>query len=63
MKKRRLKAKLHNGFLWLMTYSAFMLFILSMSAMDSELYVIPAVIMIISLAWLLLFALANEERW
>lgn len=63
MKKRRLKAKLHNGFLWLMTYSAVILFTLSMSAMDSELYVIPSVIMVISLAWLLLFSLANKERW
>jgi hypothetical protein len=63
MKKRKLKAKLHNKFLWLVTYSAVILFTLSMSAMDSESCVIPAVIMILSLAWLLLFSLANEERW
>lgn len=63
MKKRKLKAKLHNKFLWLITYSAVILFTLSMSAMDSESCVIPAVIMILSLAWLLLFSLANEERW
>jgi len=62
MKKRRLKTKLHNGFLWLMTYSAVILFTLSMAAMDSD-TCIPAVIMILSLAWLLLFSLANEERW
>lgn len=62
MKKGRLRAKLHNGFLWLMTYSAVILFTFSMSAMDSD-SCIPAVIMILSLAWLLLFSLANEERW
>jgi hypothetical protein len=62
MKKRKLKAKLHNKFLWLVTYSAVILFTLSMSAMDSDSW-IPAVVMILSLAWLLLFSLANEERW
>ena len=62
MKKRKLKAKLHNKFLWLVTYSAVILFTLSMSAMDSDSW-IPPVVMILSLAWLLLFSLANEERW
>lgn len=62
MKKRRLKRKLHNGLLWFVTYSAVILFTLSMAAMDSD-TCIPAVVMILSLAWLLLFSLANEERW
>lgn len=62
MKKRRLRAKLHNGILWVTTYSAFMVFVMSMASMDSDSW-FPAVTLIISLAWLLLFSLANEERW
>ena len=62
MKKERLRKKLHNKVLWAITYIAAILFPLSMSAMDSN-SCIPAVIMILSLAWLFLFSLANEERW
>lgn len=62
MKKERLRKKLHNKVLWGITYIAVLLFTISMSAMDSNTY-IPVVVMILSLAWLLLFSLANEERW
>lgn len=62
MKKRKIRAKLHNAFLWIMTYSAFMVFLFSLASMDSESW-LPPIAMIVSLAWLLLFALANEDRW
>ena len=62
MKKRKIRAKLHNAFLWIMTYSAFMVFLFSLASMDSNSW-LPPIAMIVSLAWLLLFALANADRW
>lgn len=62
MKKRKIRAKLHNAFLWVMTYSAFMIFVFSLASMDSDSW-IPPVAMIVSLLWLFLVALANEDRW
>lgn len=62
MKKRNWKRKLHNGFLWTVTYSAFILFVLSVASMDTDSW-FPTLTMFGSLAWLLLFSLANEERW
>lgn len=62
MKKRKIRAKLHNAFLWIMSYSAFMVFLFSLASMDSESW-LPPIAMIVSLAWLLLFALANADRW
>lgn len=60
--KRKIRRKLRNNFLWVITYSAFMLFIISVSAMDSDSW-IPTITMFGSLGWLLIFALANEDRW
>lgn len=60
--KRRTRAKLHNAFLWIMTYSAFMVFLFSLASMDSNSW-IPPIAFIVSLAWLLLIALANQDRW
>ena len=62
MKKRERKRKLHNGILWAGTYSAFILLILSVASIHTESW-FPAVALIGSLAWLLLFSLANKERW
>lgn len=62
MKKRKIRAKLHNAFLWIITYSAFMVFLLSLASMDSDSW-LPPIALIVSLAWLLLFALANADRW
>ena len=62
MKKRKIRAKLHNAILWIITYSAFMVFLLSLASMDSDSW-LPPVALIVSLAWLLLFALANQDRW
>ena len=60
--KRRLKRKLHNSFLWVTTYSAFILFFFSLASISAD-SAIPAVVLTISLAWMLLFSLANEDRW
>ena len=62
MKKRNLKAKVHNAILWIITYIAFFLFMLSGSCIDSDSW-IPPVVMIVSLGWMLCFAKVNEERW
>ena len=62
MKKRKIKAKLHNAILWIITYSAFMVFLFSLASMDSNSW-LPPVALIVSLAWLLLIALANQDRW
>ena len=62
MKKREIKRKLHNGILWLISYSAFILLLLSLASIGSESW-LPPVALIVSLAWLLLFALVNVERW
>ena len=62
MKKRKLRAKVHNAVLWVATYSAFILFLLSLASMDSDSW-IPGVVMIMSLVWLVLVALANYDRW
>lgn len=60
--RRKLKRKFHNKFLWLVTYSAFILVVLSSSSIGSDSW-IPAVTFIGSLIWLLLFSLANQDRW
>ena len=62
MKKRELKRKLHNGFLWVVSYSAFILLLLSLASIGSESW-LPPVALIVSLTWLLVFALVNVERW
>lgn len=62
MKKRKIRAKLHNAFLSVMSYSAFMVFLFSVASMDSDSW-IPPIALMVSLAWLMLFALANEDRW
>ena len=62
MKKRKIKEKLHNAFLWGVTYIAFFLFLLSGACIDSDSW-IPPVVMLVSLGWLGIFAKANEERW
>lgn len=62
MKRREIKRKLHNGFLWIVTYCAFILSVLSAAAIECESW-FPAVAFIGSLAWLLLFALVNKDRW
>lgn len=56
------KSKLRNKILWVITYSAFMLVFISASAMDTNSWV-PTITLMVSLAWLLLFSLANEDRW
>lgn len=62
MKKGKWKRKVHNGFLWVATYSAFILLVISTASIDSDSW-LPPTALIGSLAWLLLFSLANEERW
>lgn len=62
MKKRKWKVKVHNGFLWVTTYSAFIVLLLSTASIDSDSW-LPPITLIGSLAWLLLFSLANQERW
>ena len=62
MKKREIKRKLHNGFLWLVSYSAFILFLLSMASIGTGSW-FPPVALIVSLVWLLIFALVNADRW
>ena len=62
MKKRKIRAKLHNAFLWGITYLAFILFLISWASVDSDSW-IAGVVMIVSLGWLLLIALANADRW
>lgn len=62
MKKRKIRAKLHNAFLSVVTYSAFIVFLFSLASMDSDSW-LPPVALVVSLAWLMLFALANEDRW
>jgi len=62
MKKRKIRAKLHNFFSWLISYVAFVVFLLSLACMDSNSW-IPPVALIVSLAWLMIFALAYEDRW
>lgn len=61
-KRKRVMAKLHNAFLWGMTYSAFMLFIVSVSSLDSDSW-IPYIGLLLSMMWLTPFALVNEDRW
>ena len=60
MKKRRIRAKLHNAFLWGTTYLAFIAFLVSLAISDS---CIAGVVAIVSLMWMLLVALANADRW
>lgn len=62
MKKREIKRKLHNGILWLVSYSAFILLLLSMASIGTDSW-FPPVALIVSLAWLLLFSLVNKDRW
>lgn len=62
MKKRELKKKMRNGFLWTATYIAFILLLISASAFESE-SCLPAVAFIVSLAWLTLFSISNKGRW
>lgn len=62
MKKRKIRAKLLNAILWIITYSAFMVFLFSLASMDSDSW-IPPIALIVSLAWLSLFALASQDRW
>lgn len=59
---KRIKRKLHNMSLCVITFVAYITFLISASAMDSDSY-IQIVTLFISLAWLLLFAKANEGRW
>lgn len=62
MKRRKIRAKLHNAFLWVMTYSAFTVFLFSLASMDSDSW-LPPVALILSVMWLSLVALANKDRW
>lgn len=62
MKKREIKRKLHNGILWGVSYLAFVLLLISASAIGVE-SIFHAVVMIASIGWLSLFALANKDRW
>lgn len=61
-REREIKRKLHNGFLWIVTYSAFILFIISLASIESESR-FPTVAAVVSIAWLLLFSLVNKDRW
>jgi CHASE2 domain-containing sensor protein len=62
MKKRRLRAKLHNAFLWIMFYLSYAVFLVSAGAMDSDSW-IPVIALLASVTWLYVFAKANEGRW
>lgn len=62
MKKREIKRKLHNGILWILSYSAFILLLLSTASIGAESW-LPPVAFIGSITWLSLFALANKDRW
>lgn len=58
-----MKRKTHNAILWTITYIMFAIFIICLSAMDSEKFVIPLTGLFASLSWLLVFANVNKERW
>ena len=62
MKKREIKRKLHNGILWLISYSAFILLLLSIASIMADSW-FPPVAFIVSIVWLSLFALVNKDRW
>lgn len=62
MKKKRIKQKLHNLSLDIITFVAFIVFLVSLACMDSDSW-IQIVTLFLSLAWLMIFALANEDRW
>ena len=59
---KRLMRKAHNFMLWVTAGVMFMVFLISVAAADSD-SLWFAVSAVVSLGWLLLFALANEERW
>lgn len=62
MKKKRIRKKLHNLSLDIITFVAFIVFLVSLACMDSDSW-IQIVTLFLSLAWLMIFALANEDRW
>ena len=62
MKKREIKRKLHNGILWLVSFSAFIVLLLSMASIGAESW-LPPVAFIGSITWLSIFALVNKDRW
>lgn len=62
MKKKRIKQNLHNLSLDIITFVAFIVFLVSLACMDSDSW-IQIVTLFLSLAWLMIFALANEDRW
>jgi len=62
MKKKRIRKKLHNLSLDIITFVAFIVFLVSLACMDSDSW-IQIVTLFLSLAWLMIFAIANEDRW
>lgn len=62
MKKKRIKQKLHNISLCAITFVAFIVFLVSLACMDSDSW-IQIVTLFLSLGWLMIFALVNEDRW
>ena len=60
IKVRKFKRKAHNFILKSITYVAFVLFLLSACAVDSESW-IPTIVLFVSMSWLSLFAYANGE--
>lgn len=54
----RKKRRIHNFILKFITGTMFILFMFSVAAFDSE-SILPAITGMVSLTWLLLFALAN----
>lgn len=62
MKKKKIRQKLHNISLCVITFIAFIVFLVSLACMDSDSW-IQIVTLFLSLAWLMIFALVNEDRW